>query len=119
MKDILNGLKGMVFLTGIISITGIITSLLYADRKLHETSHGHKYGPARHLLYFADIIHRANREIENAAVTAYSNASKEDALFYDRLQDEHDDNAPGEYKEPDPIPQNGPDPADVINDPIY
>lgn len=119
MKDIFRGLKGIVYIAGIASIVSLAAGAFYADRKLHETSHGHKYGPARHMLYFSDILHRFNREISNAAVSAYSNASKEDALFYDSLQDAHDELAEFDDPKAKSLSEYGPDPSTVINDPVY
>lgn len=72
--------KGLFIITGAATITVIITGLFCADGKLHATANGHKYGTARHLAFFNDIIHRSSSEIDSASIATYNHAV---TLFYD------------------------------------
>lgn len=86
-----NAVKALTALAGLLAIAGWVLGFVYMDRRLHETSQGHKYGPARHLGYFSDVIHRTSRAIDEAAVSTYSKAAAEDAMFYDSLTDARED----------------------------
>lgn len=123
MRDVISFFKGLFIITGAASIVVIITGLFYADGKLHATANGHKYGPARHLAFFSDIIHRSSREIDRAAIAAYNNAVTEDALFYDSLQDARDDHAKSDKEREqetidDKRRKNGPAHEDIITAPV-
>lgn len=90
MKTLLNTLKGMTLLAGVVSIVAWIASVIYIDRRLHETTSNYKFGPMRHVSYFSNLAHRANRMIGDAALDTWHEAQEEDAEYYQKLEDEHD-----------------------------
>ena len=90
MKTFLNGLKSLTFLTGIVSTITWIIGLLYADKRLHETTNNYKFGPMRHLSYLSNLVHRTDRMIGDAALDTWREAQEEDAAYYQRIEDEHD-----------------------------
>jgi ABC-type transport system involved in multi-copper enzyme maturation permease subunit len=90
MSKILHAVVGVFAAVGFVFTAASMASLIYANKKLYDMSNNYKYGPARHLAYYSDIIHRTSRGIDSAAVSMFHNASSEDQLKYDRMIDEHD-----------------------------
>lgn len=117
-KQYTEAISTLIDMAGLASlITGII-GIVYIDRRLHKTAHdNYKFGPARHLNYFSDVIHRASRDIDKAALNAYNSAASEDAIFYDSLKDAHDEQVA--YHPAYKIPDNGPDQSTIVNDPAF
>lgn len=83
-----NFAKNLLALTGATSISLAVAGLAYLDRRLHEYGSGLKYGPARHVEYLGDVLHRCNRAAEYAAADTYQKVSMEKARRYDELEEE-------------------------------
>jgi hypothetical protein len=87
MSRIVHAVVGAFAFVGVVATALSLGSLVYVDRKLHESSHGYKYGPARHIAYFSDIMHRTSRDIDSSAVEMYSKSMFEDRFKYDQMVD--------------------------------
>ena len=90
MSRIVHAVVGAFAFVGVVATALSLGSLVYVDRKLHESSHGYKYGPARHIAYFSDIMHRTSRDIDSSAVEMYSKSTFEDGVKYDQMVDVRD-----------------------------
>ena len=89
-KSILQGLKGFVWVAGLASIAAWIASAVYVDRRLHAVTSHYTFGPMRPVSYYSKIAHKANRMLGDAALETWTEAQKEDADYYQRIEDEHD-----------------------------
>jgi hypothetical protein len=90
MSKIVHVVVGAFAFVGIVATALSFGSLVYADRKLHEASRGYKYGPARHIAYYSDIMHRTSRDIDSAAVEMYRKSTFDDQFKYDQMVDARD-----------------------------
>ena len=90
MSRIVHAAVGAFAFVGVVATALSLGSLVYVDRKLHESSHGYKYGPARHIAYYSDIMHKTSRDIDSAAVEMYSKSTFEDKFKYDQMVDARD-----------------------------
>lgn len=90
MKQFLNGLKTLTFITGIASTMAWIIGIVYTDKRLHDTTSNYKFGPMRHLSYLSNLAHRFDRMIGDAALDTWREAQEEDAAYYQKIEDEHD-----------------------------
>lgn len=89
-SSVVSGLKGMTWLVGLASAAAWVASFVYVDRKLHSVTSNYKFGPMRHLSYYSAIAHKANRMLGDTALETWTEAQKEDADYYQRIEDEHD-----------------------------
>lgn len=91
IRDSIAGMRALACLVGLVSFLGWVSALVYMDKRLHDTSNGHKYGPARHLAYLSDVIHRTSRTIDESALSMYAKSAAEDSRFFDSLADARED----------------------------
>lgn len=89
-SNLVSGLKGAAWLIGMASTAAWVASAVYVDRRLHSVTSNYKFGPMRHLAYYSAIAHKANRMLGDAALETWTEAQKEDADYYQRIEDEHD-----------------------------
>ena len=87
MSKLLHAVIGAFAAVGVVFTAASVDSLVYVNRRLRGVANDYKYGPARHLAYYSDIVHRASRGIDAAAVNMFQNASSEDKLKYDTMVD--------------------------------
>lgn len=88
MSTVLRTLVGLFAGVGVTATVVVVSGVVYATNKLNEAGNGYKFGPARKAAYYSDILHRASRDIDSAAIDISCKAQQEDRLDYDRMVDE-------------------------------